>query len=85
MHILFFQVQQLSSDVDSVNGVDEEPTTTEEESFRESRKMLVNIFVEYGRLVKQVNSVGRYAIRMKMERDSEEVSNNIVQNAVLDT
>ncbi|KAL3497344.1 hypothetical protein ACH5RR_040076 [Cinchona calisaya] len=54
---------------------------------KDFRKMLVKIFGDNGRLRKQVNSVARSALRMKMlsdSNDSEAFSKDIVQNADLD-
>ena len=50
------------------------------------RTMLVNFFVDNGRLIKQVNYVAR-ALRMKMSadrNDSEACPNNCVKNEGLD-
>lgn len=92
INLLLAEVQKLSLNVDqavsaadNLDGNNDDPTTTKED-FRDLRTALVKLFVEYGRLVKQVNSVTHYALRMKLlpQRDSEASSDNTLQNAVMD-
>lgn len=94
LYFIHYQVQKLSLDVDRVvsaadnldDGQDDDDPATTKEEFGDMRKMLVKLFVEYGRLIKQVNSVTHYALRMKLlpRRDySESSSDNALQNAVV--
>lgn len=82
------EVDRTVSAADNLDdGNDDDPTTTKED-FRDMRKMLVKLFVEYGRLVKQVNSVTHYALRMKLlprkGYSESSSSDNALQNEVMD-
>lgn len=86
IYFIHYQVQKLSLDVDRVVSAAADNLATTKEEFGDMRKMLVRLFVEYGGLIKQVNSVTHYALRMKLlpRRDySESSSDNALQNAVV--
>nr|XP_027084856.1 PX domain-containing protein EREL2-like isoform X1 [Coffea arabica] len=89
INVLLAEVQHLSLAVDALVPTADKNKRADDDMIRINehlRTMLVNFFVDNGRLIKQVNYVAR-ALRMKMSadrNDSEACPNNCVKNEGLD-